>query len=393
MPPMQAAEAARCRRSAHCIHSAPTQQVGFTSPMPSRIPVTLLTGFLGSGKTTLVNALLRDPALADTAVIVNELGDIALDHLLVESSDDNVKVLGGGCLCCVMQSGLRETLADLFVRRVNGSVPRFRRVLVETTGLADPGPIANALVADQLVHAEYALSAIVTTVDAMHGRAQLASQPESVHQAALADLLVITKCDLVTQGMLDALNDDLALLNPHARRIEAANGNIEANIVLTTPHRAPALPRWLGIALDQPSANHAPYRRLAPLGQATLGQATHLADITSISIVLDAPISWAGLAAWSALTSEAFGKNLLRVKGLVEIAETRKPVVVHAVSGYFHRPERLDTWPSDDHRSRLVIIARGIDALALRSSLKALTLPAGAARPASLTDLENFDGI
>ncbi len=356
--------------------------------MPGRIPVTLLTGFLGSGKTTLVNALLRDPALADTAVIVNELGDIALDHLLVESSDDNVKVLGGGCLCCVMQSGLRETLADLFVRRVNGTVPRFRRVLVETTGLADPGPIANALVADPLVHAEYALSAIVTTVDAMHGHLQLASQPESVHQAALADLLVITKCDLAAQGQLDALHADLALLNSHARRIEAVKGNLDPNIVLTASHRAPVLPRWLGIALDQPLVDHAPYRRLLPLGQAT-----HLADITSISIVLDVPVSWAGLTAWSALTSEAFGKNLLRAKGLIEIAETRKPVVVHAVSGYFHRPERLDAWPSDDHRSRLVVIARGIGERALRASLKALNLPAGTARPASLTDLENFDGI
>lgn len=356
--------------------------------MPGRIPVTLLTGFLGSGKTTLVNALLRDPALADTAVIVNELGDIALDHLLVESSDDNVKVLGGGCLCCVMQSGLRETLADLFVRRVNGSVPRFRRVLVETTGLADPGPIANALVADPLVHAEYALSAIVTTVDAMHGRAQLASQPESVHQAALADLVVITKCDLVAQAALNALHADLDGLNPHARRIEAANGNLDPNIVLTAPHRAMGLPRWLGITLDRPTVDHEPYRRLMPLGQAT-----HLADITSISIVLDAPVSWAGLAAWSALASDAFGKNLLRVKGLIEIVEIRKPVIVHCVSGYFHRPDRLDAWPSDDHRSRVVIIARGIEERVLRTSLKALTLPAGSARPASLTDLENFDGI
>ena len=165
-----------------------------------RIPVTLLTGFLGSGKTTLANRLLRRPSFANTAVIVNELGEIGLDHLLVERGDDSVLLLDSGCLCCALQGGLRETLADLFVRRAAGSVPRFERVVIETTGVADPGPIANALVLDALLRAEFRLAAIVTTVDALHATRQLSEEPEAVRQIVLADVLIATKTDLVCAG-------------------------------------------------------------------------------------------------------------------------------------------------------------------------------------------------
>jgi G3E family GTPase len=166
-------------------------------PIDPVIPVTVLTGFLGSGKTTLANRFLRRPPFANTAVIVNELGEIGLDHLLVERGDDSVLLLDSGCLCCALQGGLRETLADLFVRRAAGSVPRFERVVVETTGVADPGPIANALVLDALLRAEFRLAAIVTTVDALHATRQLTDEPEALRQVVLADVLIVTKTDLL----------------------------------------------------------------------------------------------------------------------------------------------------------------------------------------------------
>ena len=196
-----------------------------------RIPVTLLTGFLGSGKTTLANRLLRRPSFANTAVIVNELGEIGLDHLLVERGDDSVLLLDSGCLCCALQGGLRETLADLFVRRAAGSVPRFERVVVETTGVADPGPIANALVLDALLRAEFRLAAIVTTVDALHATRQLEEEPEAVRQVVLADVLIVTKTDLAAPEAVAALGVRLEELNPTARKATALRGEVDPDLL------------------------------------------------------------------------------------------------------------------------------------------------------------------
>ena len=337
-----------------------------------KLPVTLLTGFLGSGKTTLLNALLRRPQLADTVVIVNELGEIGLDHLLVESSSDNVILLKSGCLCCTIREGLKETLADLYVRRVNATVPRFARVVVETTGIADPGPVANSLQADALVREQFALDGIVTTVEALHGAGQLQRHPEAVRQVALADTLIITKADLAAPAAVAALEDELERIAPGAQRVRAVRGNLPPEFVLPS-HAAPRA--WLSAGLEIPS------RRVSAAGS------PHDRAIRSVAIVLPQPVSWAGLAAWCALAGKHFGVRLLRAKGLLEIVELGRPVAVHGIAGYFHPPEALADWPSDDHRSRLVCIVQDVDEAELQQSFKALALPPGAERPASISEL------
>jgi G3E family GTPase len=343
--------------------------------MNERIPVSLLTGFLGSGKTTLINALVRQTGWADTAVIVNELGEIGLDHLLVESADDNVVLLDSGCLCCALQGGLKETLADLFVRRVKGSVPRFARVIVETTGIADPGPIANSLVADALLKAEFRLATIATTVDAKHGEKTLETEPEALRQIALADLLLITKTDLVEEISVERLNARLASINPPASRLVATKGDLS--------------PAQLFAPSESNFASKGGALGLWNSGRYTLLGRDHRNGVESVSMVLDGPTTWAGLAAWTTLVAEHFGDTMLRVKGIVEVVDTgyHGPVAIHGIGRYFHPPERLHRWPSDDHRSRLVCIGRKLDQSLLVKTLRAFSLPAGASHQLSLNEL------
>jgi G3E family GTPase len=338
-----------------------------------RIPVTLLTGFLGSGKTTLANRLLRQPPFANTAVIVNELGEIGLDHLLVERGDDNVLLLDSGCLCCGLQGGLRETLADLFVRRAAGSVPRFERVVVETTGVADPGPIANALVLDALLRVEFRLAAIVTTVDALHAMRQLAEEPEAVRQVVLADVLIVTKTDLATQDAVASLGVRLDELNPMARKATALRGEVDPDLLFPERRTAAVL-----LAAGE---------RLWHTVRSAPAAGTRERRFTTFARRLEHPVHWPGVAAWTALMSERFGERLLRVKGLLAVGDERAPVAIHAIGGFFHPPERLERWPSADHTSRLVCIGRDLDPAELERSLRALALEDRAECPVFLEDL------
>jgi len=333
----------------------------------TRIPVTVLSGFLGSGKTTVLNGWLREPRFKDTAVIVNELGDIGIDHLLVASSTDNIVLLESGCICCAQLESLKETLADLYYRRTRAEIPNFSRVLVETTGLADPAPLLQILLRNSFVAHFFRLAGLITTVDALFGERQLTEHGESVKQVALADQLIVTKTDLTANACPALLRDRLRDLNP---LVPIHCGSV-ADAVL----------------VDVLMGCDAPARSMEALRDTQLFVPRHDARIRSQSFVIEASIGWAGLAAWVDLVREFFGARLLRCKGLLLINETGGPVLVQGVQTVFATPQRLHDWPSDDHRSRLVCITRDIDSELLQASLGVLHAEPGTYRPASLEEL------
>ena len=321
------------------------------------IPVTLLTGFLGSGKTTLLARLLRQPGMAETAVIVNEFGEVGLDHLLVAKGEENVVLLDSGCLCCTVSNALNETLGDLHFRRVRGEIPRFKRAVIETTGLADPAPILHMLMTDYFVSAHYALDGIVTTVDGVHGERQLDSHTEAVKQVALADRIILTKGDL-------AGSESLAALNPAAGLLEAIDGELDPAAIIDlglfdAAAKVSEVRRWLGEeALAGADHDHAHNR--------------HDDSIRSFSIHLDRAASWQGYAAWLEAMRGLSGPDLLRVKGLLEIAGDPRPYVIQGVEHVFSPPLRLAAWPAGEQRSRLVFITRGIARATIAATLSLL---------------------
>jgi G3E family GTPase len=309
------------------------------------IPVCVLTGFLGSGKTTLLGRLLKSPEFARTAVIINEFGEIGLDHDLIETSDESFVMLQTGCLCCTIRSDLVLTLADVLRRRDEGTVTPFDRVVIETSGLADPAPILHAVMSDDVLAERLMLAGVVTTVDAVHGADTLQRQPESVKQVAVADRLVLTKTDLVAENPA-ALADRLAALNPSAPVLTACFGDID--------------PAWLFDA-----------RIWDPSGKLTaLADAPHQHDhdrdrhdgrTRCFALIRDQPIPAVALTLFLEVLVEHCGADLLRLKGIVDIAESPdRPAVIHGVQHVFHPPAFLNRWPSDDRHSRLVFIARDL---------------------------------
>lgn len=319
------------------------------------IPVLLLTGFLGSGKTTLLNALLRSPELADTAVLVNEFGTVGLDHLLVERLDEHTVLLDAGCLCCTIRDDLAQTLRDLLSRRARGEIPEFRRVIIETTGLADPAPILHTLILDPVGGAAYRLDGVVATVDAVHGLGQLARQPESAKQAAVADLIVITKTDLAAAAGRAQLEEALARLNPGAPRLPSANGSLAASAVLglglyDPGRRGDEVRGWLRAEAlrERHGHRHDPNR--------------HDAAIHSFCLEFGAPIDWLELADALEMLTAVAGDGLLRVKGIIDVAGEDLPRVIHAVQHIVYPWAQLSGWPRQwERRSRIVFIVRGLE--------------------------------
>ncbi|HEX5327091.1 MAG TPA: GTP-binding protein [Acetobacteraceae bacterium] len=307
------------------------------------IPISIVTGFLGAGKTTLIARLLRNPAFTRTAVIVNEWGEVGLDHELIATSDETLVTLATGCLCCRVRSDLVTTLLDLARRRQKGVIGPYDRVLVETSGLADPAPILQALIGDFDVAAGHAIDTVLTLVDTQHGTATLAQHAEARRQVALADRLLLTKTDVAAAD--PRLRNRLAELNPGATVLAAIRGEIA--------------PGDLFIGAD-PAVRA---RRLAALPGFGAGfpRADHTSGIDTIILERDSPIPALALAMWLEALAEHCGPRLLRVKGLVDVVEMPdQPAVVHAVRHVVAEPDWLESWPSPDHRTRVVIIAEGV---------------------------------
>ncbi len=338
---------------------------------PAFTPVNLITGFLGSGKTTLLNRMLRSPRLADTAVLINEFGEVGLDHELIERIDENTVLLQSGCLCCTIRGELADAIKALHSRRARGEVPLYRRLLIESTGLADPLPILTTIAADPSLRHHYRLGVVVATVDAVNGMSQLDSQPESRKQAAVADRLVLTKTDIAEAGETDLLLARLRRLNPSAPVRYAVDPALDPSALigddlfdLEAKSREVAL--WFDEAFAQAGHAHHAHHRHDPN--------RHGDDIRAFAFSLDAPINWIAFGLWLSMLLNRHGESVLRVKGLLALEGETAPVAIHAVQQLVHAPTHLPRWPSSDRRTRLVFIARGLDEAMVRRSFAAFVL-------------------
>ena len=338
------------------------------------LPVSVITGFLGSGKTTLLNRLIQHPGMAKTAVVINEFGEIGIDNMLVESVDDDVVLMSSGCLCCTIRGELVDTLKSLFTRRAKQEIPDFKRLVVETTGLADPARILHTLMADPFLMGRYRLDGVIATADAMLAETTMEKHVEAVKQAAVADRIVISKTDLADDASLDALERRLRGLNPAAHIHRAAHGEIDPALLFNAGLYDPDtksldVQRWLRAeAYDEPDEH----------GHAHGHEHEHDVNrhddqIQAYCVYLEDRLPWDQIASWLELLTTYRGDDILRIKGMLNVAESETPIVVHGVQHMFHPPVQLDEWPDDDHRSRIVFITRGLGREVVENMLTALT--------------------
>ena len=338
----------------------------------SPIPVAVLTGFLGAGKTTLLNTLLRDPLLANAAVIINEFGDIGIDHLLVEKSDDNIVEMASGCLCCTIRGDLIDTIHDLLARRDAGTITAFDRIVIETTGLADPAPVLHSVMSEPTLLARCRLEGVITVVDAFNGPATFDAHAEAVKQVAVADRIVLAKVDLLSgregEDQLFAIIARLRKLNPAARLLTTHRGEANAERLFTMglfdpAKKTPDVQRWLAAEAYDKQRHH--HRH---------DVSRHDDHIRSFSFAEDRAISAAGLELFLELLKSYHGANLLRMKGIVKVEDDpARPVVLHGVQHVFHPPVRLAGWPDGDERTRLVFIVKDIEKPMIEGLFRAFT--------------------
>jgi len=326
------------------------------------IPVNVLTGALGSGKTTLLKTLLRAPRLSGTMVLVNELGEIGIDHHLVEHASESTLLLENGCLCCAMRDDLKTALKDLHSRRACGEIPRYERIVVETTGIADPVPVAYTLLAAPVLPHHYRLGNIVTVVDVVNAPAQLDRFAESVKQVALADRLVVSKLDIAGAGVLEALRPRLVALNPDAPIVDASSPELDpVELMIADIHdrqsKSHEVERWIRSTRGAAAEN--------------AGHHSHPTAITACCFTFDAVLDWTAFGVWMSMLLHHHGDRVLRMKGLLNVAGVPGPVLVNGVQHLVHPPAHLERWPDEDRRSRVVVISSGLGRKEIECSLHA----------------------
>lgn len=331
------------------------------------LPVSIITGFLGSGKTTLLNRLLQHESLKNSLVIINEFGEVGIDHLLVSAPAENMRLLASGCLCCEVKGDLVDTLTDVSVKRARGEIPAYDRVLIETTGIADPVPIVQTIVTDTDLSRLYRLDMVVGVVDALHAISQLATQGEVRKQIAVSDILLLSKTDLVDGDVLAEVEAAVRKINGGAELLKATHGDVHPDVlfgrtVTDSTARVADLERWL-------AAENATARGRSGGNTYT----PHAGDIRTYTLYHDGAVTASGVATWLSMLASFRGPQLLRVKGLINVGGD--PYIIHAVQTVIHEPVQLDRWPSDDRRTRIVFIVRGVERAALERTFAAFAMP------------------
>ena len=337
--------------------------------LAGKIPLTLVTGFLGSGKTTLISKLLLHPDMRRVAVVINEIGEIGIDHDLVTLSSENITLLANGCICCSVRTDLQETLRDLFAQRRVGEVFDFDRVIVETTGLADPAPVVQTLASDTLLAAHYRLDGLITLVDGLHGVGQIDQQTEAVKQIAIADKILVTKTDLTSADHLETLCGRIRELNSQSPIEFIRQGEVDPksliDLGLSSSRASLKTLQFLGEALTDDAVSGNVAGRY--LGQKSF---VHNAAVKTLSLRFTEPFEWLSFSSALELLTTLRGPDLLRMKGIVNVAG--EPVVIQGVQHIIDTPVKMDRWPSDDKDSRLVFIVRNMELDVIRNLFQAV---------------------